>query len=180
MYSYLLSPHLTWCYGLLWIILFKLNVFWPYHFSFIVCPSVLDDLPPLVVVASFSYLLRVFNDIVRVSKIAAYLLWGKVYMDFSSSNVDNCFNGAEERLPRMMGGSYSSSPMSKTWKSVYTKWSSILRGILWGYKTLYPYRKTWARRLGQLRDKFEAWSDCSEFRARKQDVEIKQDSSRLE
>ena len=49
-YSYLLSSHLTWCYGLLWIILFKLYVFTPYHFSFIVCPSVLDDLPPLVAV----------------------------------------------------------------------------------------------------------------------------------
>jgi len=74
MYSYLLFPHLTRYYGLLWIILFKLYVFRPYHFSFVVCPTVLDDLPPLVAVASFSDLLRVFNDIVRVSKIAAYLL----------------------------------------------------------------------------------------------------------
>ena len=97
MYSYLLFPYLTRCYSILWIILFKPYVFWPYHFSFIVCPSVLDDLPPLVAVASFSDLLRVFNDIVRVSKIAAYLLWGELHMDFSSSNVDDCLNDAEER-----------------------------------------------------------------------------------
>ena len=74
MYSYLLSPYLTPCYGLLRIVLFKLYVFRPYHFSFVVCLSVLDDLPLLVVVASSSScpdLLRVFNDIVRVSKIAA-------------------------------------------------------------------------------------------------------------
>jgi len=54
-------------------------------------------LPPLVAVASFSDLLRVFNDIVRVSKIAAHLLLGEVHVDFSSSNVDHCFNGAKER-----------------------------------------------------------------------------------
>ena len=57
-------------------------------------------LPSLVAVASSSScpdLLRVFNYIVRVSKIAAYLLRGKVYVDFSGSNVDDCFNGAEER-----------------------------------------------------------------------------------
>jgi len=74
MHSYLLSPYLTRCYGLLRIILFKQYVFLPYNFSFVVCPSVLDDFPPLVAVASFSDLLRFFNDIVRVSKIAAYLL----------------------------------------------------------------------------------------------------------
>ena len=71
MYNYLLSPHLTRCYGLLRTILFKLYVFRPYNFSFIVCPSVLDDLPPLVAVASSSScpdLLRVFNYIVKVSK----------------------------------------------------------------------------------------------------------------
>jgi len=80
-----------------------LYVFRPYHFSFIVCPSVLDDLPPLVVVASSSScldLLRVFNYIVRVSKIAAYLFRGEVHMDFSGSNVDDCFNGAKERSPK--------------------------------------------------------------------------------
>ena len=100
MYSYLLSPHLTRCYGLLRTVLFKLYVFRPYNFSFIVCPSVLDDSPPLVAVTStFSCpdLLRVFNYIVRVSKIVAYLLRGEVHVDFSGSNVDNCFNGAEER-----------------------------------------------------------------------------------
>ena len=62
--------------------------------------SVLDDLPPLVAVASSSScprLLRVFNYIVRVSKIAAYLLRGEVHVDFSDSNVDDCFNGAKER-----------------------------------------------------------------------------------
>ena len=103
MYNYLLSPHLTRCYGLLWIILFKLYVFRPYNFSFIVCPSILDDLPPLVAVASSSScpdLLGVFNYIVRVSKIAAYLIRGEVHVDFSSSNVDDCFNGAEERSPK--------------------------------------------------------------------------------
>ena len=38
-------------------------------------------------------------------------------MDFSSSNVDDCFNGAKERSPKDDGGSYSSSPMSITLKS---------------------------------------------------------------
>ena len=103
MYNYLLSPHLIRCYGLLRIILFNLYVFGPYHFSFIVCPSVLNDLPPLVAVASSSSypdLLRVFNYIVRVSKIATYLLRGEVHVDFSGSIVDDCFNGAEERSPK--------------------------------------------------------------------------------
>jgi len=80
-----------------------LYVFRPYNFSFIVYPSVLDDLPPLVAVASSPScpdLLEVFNYIVRVSKIAAYLLRGEVYVDFSGSNVDDCFNGAEERCPK--------------------------------------------------------------------------------
>jgi hypothetical protein len=102
-YNYLLSAHLTRCYGLLRTVLFKLYVFRPYDFSFIVCPSVLDDLPPLVAVASYSScpgLLRVFNYIVRVSKIAAYLLRGEVHVDFSDSNVDDCFSGAEERSPK--------------------------------------------------------------------------------
>jgi len=80
-----------------------LYVFRPYHFSFVVCPSDLDDLPPPVAVASSSScpdLLRVFNYIVKVSKIAAYLLRGKVLVDFSSSNVDDCFKSAEERSPK--------------------------------------------------------------------------------
>ena len=99
-YSYLLFPHLTRCYGLLRTILFKLYVFRHYHFSFVVRSSVLDDLSSLVAVASSSScsdLLRVFNYIFRVSKTAAYLLIGEVHVDFSSSNVDDCFNGAEER-----------------------------------------------------------------------------------
>ena len=60
-------------------------------------------MPPLVAVASSSScpdLLRVFNYIVRISKIAAYLLRGEVHVDFSGSNVDDCFNGAEERSPK--------------------------------------------------------------------------------
>jgi len=100
MYNYLFSPHLTRCYGLLRTVLFKLYVFRPYNLSFIVYPSVLDDLPPLVAVASSSScpgLLRVFNYIVRVSKTVAYLLWGKVHVDFSGSNVYDCFDGAKER-----------------------------------------------------------------------------------
>jgi len=75
-------------------------VFRHYHFFFIVYPSVLDDLPSLVAVASSSScpgLLRIFNYIVRVSKIEAYLLRGEVHVDFSSSNLDECFNSAEER-----------------------------------------------------------------------------------
>ena len=102
-YNYLLSIHLNWCYGLLKTVLFKLYVFRPYYFSFIVYPSVLDDLSPLVAVASSSScpnLLRVFRYIVRVSEIAAYLLRGEVHVDFSGSNVDDCFNGAEERSPK--------------------------------------------------------------------------------
>ena len=98
--NYLLSPHLTRCYGLLRTVLFKLYVFRHYHFSFVVYPSVLDDLPPLVAVASSSScpdLLRVFNYIVRVSKIVTYLLRGEVHVDFSGSNVYDWFNGAKER-----------------------------------------------------------------------------------
>jgi len=60
-------------------------------------------LPSLVAVASSSSypdLLGVFNYIVRVIKIAASLLRGEVHVDFSGSNVDDCFNGAEERPPK--------------------------------------------------------------------------------
>jgi len=102
-YNYLLYTHLTRCYGLLRIVLFKLYVFRPYNFSFVVCPSVFDDLPSLIAVASSSScpdLLRVFNYMVRVSKLAAYLVRGEVHVDFSGSNVDDCFNGAEERSPK--------------------------------------------------------------------------------
>ena len=100
MYNYLLSPYLTRCYGLLRTVLFKLYVFRPYYFSFVVCPSILDDFPPLVTVVSSSScsdLLRVFNYIVKVNKIAAYLLREEVHVDFFDSNVDDCFNGAEEQ-----------------------------------------------------------------------------------
>ena len=89
--------------GLLRTVLFKLYVFSPYHFSFVVYPSVLDDLPPLVAVALSSScpdLLRVFNYIVKVSKIAAYLLRGEVYVDFSGSNVDDFFDSVEERFSK--------------------------------------------------------------------------------
>ena len=87
--NYLLSPHLTRCYGLLRTVLFKLNVYRPYHFSLVVYPSVLDDLPPLVAVALSSSC----PDLLRVLIVLR--------------------NG----LPRMMGGSYLSSPMSMIWKS---------------------------------------------------------------
>ena len=84
-------------------VLFKLYVFRPYHSSFVVRPSVLDDLPPLVAVASSSScpdLLRVLNFIVRFRKLAVYLLRGEVHVGFSGSNVDDCFNGAEEWSPK--------------------------------------------------------------------------------
>ena len=100
MYNYLLSTHLTRCYGLLRIVLFKLYVFRPYYFSFVVYPSILDDLPPLVSVASSSScpdLLRVVNYIVKVSKIATYLFKGEMYVDFSGSNIDDGFDSVEER-----------------------------------------------------------------------------------
>ena len=32
--------------------------------------------------------------------MAAYLLRGEVHVDFSGSNVDDCFNGAKERSPK--------------------------------------------------------------------------------
>ena len=67
--------------------------------------------------SSCSDLLRVFNYIVRVSKIAAYLIRGEMHVDFSGSDVNDCFNGAEERSPKEDGGSYLSSPMSITLKS---------------------------------------------------------------
>ena len=57
-------------------------------------------LPSLVAVASSPScpdLLRVFNYIVWVSTIAAYLLRGEVHVDFSGCNVNDCFNSAEER-----------------------------------------------------------------------------------
>ena len=117
MYNYLLSPHLTRCYGLLRTVLFKLYVFRLYYFSFVVCPSVLDDLPPLVAVASSSPcpdLLRVFNYIVKVRKIAAYLLREEMHVDFSSSMLMIALTVLRNGLARMMGGSYSSSPMSIT------------------------------------------------------------------
>jgi len=72
----------------------------PYYLSFVVCPSVFDDLSPLVAVASPSShpdLLIIFNYIVRVIKVAAYLLTGEVHVDFSSSNVDDSFDSAEEQ-----------------------------------------------------------------------------------
>ena len=97
MNNYLLSPHLTRCYGLLRTVLFKLYVFSPYHFSFVVYPSVLDDLPPLVVVVlSCPGLLRVINYIVKVIKVVAYLLRGEVRVDFSGSNIDDGFDSVEE------------------------------------------------------------------------------------
>ena len=57
-------------------------------------------LPSLVTVASSSScpdLLRVFNYKIRVSKIVAYLLRGEVHVNFSGSNVDDCFDSVEER-----------------------------------------------------------------------------------
>ena len=77
-----------------------LYVFRPYHFSFVVYPSVLDDLPPLVAVVSSSScpdLLRVFNYIVRIIKVVAYLLRGEVHVDFSSSTIDDGFDSVEKR-----------------------------------------------------------------------------------
>jgi len=65
-----------------------------------VCLFVLDDLPPLVAIASSSShpdLLRIFNYIVRISKIVAYLLTGEVHVDFSGSNIDDNFDSVEER-----------------------------------------------------------------------------------
>ena len=47
---------------------------------------------------------------VRVSKIAAYLLREEVLVDFSGSDVDDCFNSAEERSSKDDGWIYSSSP----------------------------------------------------------------------
>jgi len=55
----------------------------PYYLSFVVCPSVLDDLSPLVVVASPSS----HPDLLR----------GEVHVDFSGSNVDDSFDSVEER-----------------------------------------------------------------------------------
>ena len=65
-----------------------------------VCPSVLDDLAPLVAVASSSScpdLLRISNYIVRIIKVVAYLLRGEVHVDFSGSNIDDGFDSVEER-----------------------------------------------------------------------------------
>ena len=106
MYNYLLSTHLTRCYGLLRTVLFKLYVFRPYHFSFVVCPSILDDLPPLVSVALSSScpdLFRILNYIVRIIKVVAYLLRGEVHVDFSGSNIDDNFDSVEERSSKNGG-----------------------------------------------------------------------------
>ena len=99
-YNPFLFPYLIWCYGLLRINLFKIYIFRSYYLSFVVHPSVLDDLPPLVAVVSSSShpgLLRIFKYIVRIIKVATYLLRGEVHVDFSCSNVDDGFNGAKER-----------------------------------------------------------------------------------
>ena len=37
---------------------------------------------------------------VRVSKIAAFLLRGEMHVDSSGSNIDDCFNSAEELSPK--------------------------------------------------------------------------------
>ena len=58
-------------------------IFGPYYISFIVCPSVLDDLPPLVSLVSPS------SD--------PDLLRGEVHVDFSGSNIDDSFDSVEER-----------------------------------------------------------------------------------
>jgi len=74
-------------------------IFGPYYISFVVCPSILDDLPPLVSVASPSShpnLLRIFNYIVRIIKVVAYLLRGEVHVDFFGSNIDDNFDIVEE------------------------------------------------------------------------------------
>ena len=71
-----------------------------FHLSFAVCLTILDDLPPLVAVAlpsSYLDLLRIFNYIVRVIKVMAYLLRREVHVDFFGSNVDDRFDGAEKR-----------------------------------------------------------------------------------
>ena len=56
----------------------------------------------LVAVASSSCpdLLRVFNYIVMVSKVVAYLLRGEVHVDFSGSNIDDGFDSVEERTSK--------------------------------------------------------------------------------
>jgi len=57
-------------------------------------------LPPLVSVASPSShpdLLRIFNYIVRIIKVVAYLLKGEVHVDFSGSNVDDGLDSVAER-----------------------------------------------------------------------------------
>ena len=75
-------------------------IFGPYYISFVVCPSVLNDLPPVVSVVSPSShpdLLRIFNYIVRIIKVVTYLLRGEVHVDFSSSNIDDNFDSVEER-----------------------------------------------------------------------------------
>ena len=62
--------------------------------SLLLC-SLLDDLPPLVAVALSSScpdLLRIFNYIVRIIKVVAYLLRGDVHVDFSGSNIDGGFD----------------------------------------------------------------------------------------
>jgi len=94
-----------------------LYVFRPYHFSFVVYPSVLNDLPPLVAVALSSScpdLLRIFNYIVRIIKVVAYLLKGEVHVDFFGFNIDNGFDIAEERSSKDGGWIVLVSPMSMT------------------------------------------------------------------
>ena len=45
---------------------------------------------------SSSGLLRVFNYIVKVIKVVAYLLRGEVHVDFSGFNIDDGFDSVEE------------------------------------------------------------------------------------
>jgi len=106
-------------------------IFGPYYLSFIVCPSILDDLSTLVMVASPSShpdLLRIFKYIIRVIKVAAYHLRGEVHVDFSGSNVDNSFDSAEERTSKDDRWIVLVSSHVNDLKIVWTKWSSILTG----------------------------------------------------
>ena len=47
----------------------------------------------------------------EVKKCQQYLFRGEVHVDFSGSNIDDSLVVLRNGLPRMMGGSYSSSPM---------------------------------------------------------------------
>ena len=64
----------------------------------------------------------------RLRRLLLVLLRGEVHVDFSGSNVDDRFDGAQERSSKDDGRIVLVFSHANDQKSVWTKWSSILIG----------------------------------------------------